>query len=210
MSPPKNVQELCSFLGMTTYSSRFIHNYATLCEPLTRQDTNLNWCSEEEAAFEKLKYELSSDTVMKYFNPKHEIDILVDASPVGLGAILSQGRKLWLMPAGVLLTLKQDHKPLERIWQKPKPPLKIERWGLRLQPYKLKITYQPGSENPADFMSRHPSSNPVKSREQSIAEQYVRFVMSEADPRAMTLAEVKMASSNDKNIQKAIEFVRIG
>jgi hypothetical protein len=33
-----------------------------------------------------------------------------------------------------------DHKPLERIWQKPKRPLRIERWGLRLQPYKLTIT----------------------------------------------------------------------
>ncbi|CAG2193657.1 unnamed protein product [Mytilus edulis] len=59
-------------------------------------------------------------------------------------------------------------------------------------------------------MSRHPSDNPVKSREQSIAEQYVRFVMSEAVPRAMTLDEVKMASSKDKTIQKAIEFVRTG
>ncbi|VDI62351.1 Hypothetical predicted protein [Mytilus galloprovincialis] len=88
MSPPKNVPELRSFLGMTTYSSRFIQNYATLCEPLrrlTRQDTNWNWGSEQEAAFEKLKCELSSDTVITYFNPKHEIDILVDASPVGLG-----------------------------------------------------------------------------------------------------------------------------
>ncbi|CAC5422697.1 unnamed protein product [Mytilus coruscus] len=58
--------------------------YATLCEPLrrlTRQDTNWNWCSEQETAFEKLKYELSSDTVMTYFNSKHDIDILVDASP---------------------------------------------------------------------------------------------------------------------------------
>ncbi|VDH91023.1 Hypothetical predicted protein [Mytilus galloprovincialis] len=78
-----------------------------------------------------------------------------------------------------------DHKPLERIWQKPKPPLRIERWGLRLQPYKLKITYQPGSENPADFMSRHPSDNPVKS-------------------------PGTIYSRTDKTIQKAIEFVRTG
>ncbi|VDI44299.1 Hypothetical predicted protein [Mytilus galloprovincialis] len=82
MPPPKNVPELRSFLGMTTFSSIFIQNYATLCEPLkrlTRQDTNWNW-----KAFDKLKYELSNDTVMTYFNPKHEVDILIDASPVGL------------------------------------------------------------------------------------------------------------------------------
>ena len=27
-----------------------------------------------------------------------------------------------------------DHKPLVHIWQKPNPPLRIARWGLRLQP----------------------------------------------------------------------------
>lgn len=103
-----------------------------------------------------------------------------------------------------------DHKPLERIWQKPKTPLRIERWGLRLQPYKLTVTYQPGSENPADFMSRHPSVMSIRSCEQSIAEHYVKFVMSEAIPRAMTLDEVKIASAKDKTIQNTIEFVRTG
>jgi len=34
--------------------------------------------------------------------------------------------------------------------------------------------------------------------------------MSDAIPRAMTLDEVKMASFQDKTIQKAIEFVRTG
>jgi hypothetical protein len=63
-------------------------------------------------------------------------------------------------------------------------PLRIERWGLRLQPYKLTITYQPGSDNPADFMSRHPSVKTIKSCEQSIAEHYVKFAMSQAIPRA--------------------------
>jgi hypothetical protein len=79
------------------------------------------------------------------------------------------------------------HKPLERVRQKPKPPLRIERWVLRLQPSKLTITYQPGSDNPADFMSRHPSVKTIKLCEQSKAEHYVKFVMSEVIPRAMTL-----------------------
>ena len=43
---------------------------------------------------------------------------------------------------------------------------RIERWGLRLQPYKLTITYQHGSDNPADCMSRHPSVKTIKSCEQ--------------------------------------------
>ena len=79
-----------------------------------------------------------------------------------------------------------------------KPPLRIERWDLRLQPFKLTITYQPGSDNPADFMSRHPFVKTIKSYEESIAVHYVNFFMSQAIPRAMTLDEVKIASSKDK------------
>lgn len=93
MSPPINVAELRSLLVMTNYSSRFIPRYATICEPLrrlTRQSTEWNWGAEQEAAFEKLKQELSSETVMTYFNPKLDINIYVDASPVGPGAIMSQ------------------------------------------------------------------------------------------------------------------------
>ena len=59
-------------------------------------------------------------------------------------------------------------------------------------------------------MSRYPSVKTIKSCEQLIAEHYVKFVMSEAIPRAMTLDEAKITSSKDKTIQKAIQFVRTG
>jgi hypothetical protein len=52
-------------------------------------------------------------------------------------------------------TVITDHKPLGTIWQKSRPPLRIERWGLRLQPFKFTIKYSPGKENMADYMSRH-------------------------------------------------------
>ena len=77
---------------MTNYSSRFIRNYASICEPLrrlTRHNIDWEWTSEQQEAFNNLKNELSSETVMTYFNRSLQIDILVDASPVGLGAIIS-------------------------------------------------------------------------------------------------------------------------
>lgn len=70
---------------MTSYCSRFIPDYATICEPLrrlTKQSVDYEW-TEEQAAFELLKDKLSSDTVISYFQPGKEIEILVDASPVG-------------------------------------------------------------------------------------------------------------------------------
>jgi hypothetical protein len=105
-----------------------------------------------------------------------------------------------------------DHKPLERIWQKAKPPLRIERWGLRLQPYKFSIEYRPGAKNPADYMSRHPDASEAKatSREQKFAEHYVNFIAETSTFPAMSLEEVKSATSQDKTLMKAIEYVRNG
>ena len=68
-----------------------------------------------------------------------------------------------------------DHKPLERIWEKQKPTLRIERWGLRLQSYKFVIKYRPGANNPVDYMSSHPV-NENKTIGRKLAEEYVNFV----------------------------------
>ena len=50
-----------------------------------------------------------------------------------------------------------DHKPLERLFNDPssKQPARIERWSLKLQPYRFHIEYRPGAQNPADYISRH-------------------------------------------------------
>ena len=123
-----------------------------------------------------------------------DTELIVDASPVGLGAVLTQvdhenkvnviayaSRALtpvekrysqtekealsivWgcehfhLYLYGSQFTLITDHKPLELIWSNPqsKLPARIERWGLRLQPYNMLILYKPGKNNPADYMSCH-------------------------------------------------------
>ena len=67
-----------------------------------------------------------------------------------------------------LFTIITDHEPLRCIWKKSRPPLRIERWGLRLQPYK--------SKNPTDYMSRNPINISGTHRHQKMAEQYVNFI----------------------------------
>ena len=89
-------------------------------------------------------------------------------------------------------TVITDHKPLEKIWTKPKPTLWIERWGLRLQPYKFKIKYRSGEENTADYLSRHPREDNVSSgHEEKVAEYYVNFICETSIPKAMSLDEIK-------------------
>ena len=51
-----------------------------------------------------------------------------------------------------------DNKAVELIFNNPRSFQKgpIQRWGLRLSPYKLKIIHEPGHSNLADYLSRHP------------------------------------------------------
>ena len=98
--PPQNPSEVKSLLGMLQYVSRFIPNYATITTPLrllTRQDTPWKWKQEEQRALDKLKEALIGDQVMSYFDPRKKTEILVDASPAGLGGLLMQTAKFLVM-----------------------------------------------------------------------------------------------------------------
>ena len=72
----------------------------------------------------------------------------------------------------------------------------------------MNIIYKPGKDNPSDYLSRHPLKNAGNDR--NLAEEYVNFITEKAVPNAITLDEVKLASINDKTIQKAIELTENG
>ena len=93
MDIPKNKEDVQSFLGMVNYSSRFIRNFSTLSEPLrrlTHKGQDFVWGEDQSKAFDSLKQALSSKPVIKYFDVNKESELLVDASPFGLGAMLIQ------------------------------------------------------------------------------------------------------------------------
>ncbi len=89
---PKNQSELISFLGAINYYSRYLPNLATLIEPLNAlrgQKATWKFGPEEKASFDKLKALLASDQVLAFYDPKLPIKIDTDASPVGLGVVMS-------------------------------------------------------------------------------------------------------------------------
>ena len=93
---PSTPTEVRSFLGMVNYCSRFIKNHADLTAPLrklTLKENDFSWTEECEQAFIKLKKCLASTKNLKFFNPKIKTELVVDASPIGLGAILCQIEK---------------------------------------------------------------------------------------------------------------------
>jgi len=90
---PDSPSEVRSFLGLVNFSARYIPDMATIAEPLrrlTHSKQTWKWEEEQENAFNALKRRLASTEVMAYFSTEAETRIIVDASPVGLGAILTQ------------------------------------------------------------------------------------------------------------------------
>ena len=90
---PTTVGEVRSLLGMANYSSHFISNFATITQPsrrLTHKEAKFIWGKEQEDAYQKLKTALVNIPVMGYFDTKNDSELIVDASPVGLSAILTQ------------------------------------------------------------------------------------------------------------------------
>ena len=115
--PPMNVAEVRSFLGMTQHVSRFIPQYATLAEPLrrlTKQDVPWKWSEVEQQGFTKLKDALTGTKVMAYFDPSKSTEIIVDDSPVGLGAIFTQEGRIVSYASRALTDVEQRYSQTDR------------------------------------------------------------------------------------------------
>ena len=89
---PKDVQELCSFLGLIQYYGKFMPNLSTLLHPLNellKADSKWNWTDAFDIAFKEAKKLLASTPVLSHYNPSLPICLAGDASAYGIGAIIS-------------------------------------------------------------------------------------------------------------------------
>ena len=95
---PRNVTELRSFIGMVNYYGKFIPNLATTLSPLyllLQKSTPWSWGSRQRCAFRDIKELLRSGRVLTHFDDGLPLILACDASPYGLGAVLSHR-----MPSG--------------------------------------------------------------------------------------------------------------
>uniref|UniRef100_H3A6Z3 Gypsy retrotransposon integrase-like protein 1 n=1 Tax=Latimeria chalumnae TaxID=7897 RepID=H3A6Z3_LATCH len=240
LETPTNATEVRSLLGMINFCCRFIPQYATLTQPL--RELTKEWSAKHEEALTKLQETLLCPPVLAYFDSDRETEILVDASPVGLTAILAQKDQdtqlqhiiafasraltpieqcylqterealavVWacehfhICVCGTPFLVYTDHKPLVAIYGNPKskPPARIERWSLLLQPYNVTVVYREGKSNHADYMSRHPAKGTrLTSHEEMIAEEFVNYVVLHTVPVALMLEDIKSATSSDPTLQ---------
>ena len=95
---PKNVQELRAFLGLLNYYAKFIPKLASLLHPLhelLRAKHPWSWTKACAAIFAEAKSKLTSAPVLAHFSSTLPLVLAADASPYGVGAVLSH-----IMPTG--------------------------------------------------------------------------------------------------------------
>ena len=91
VKPPSNTSKVRIFLGLVTYRSKFVPNFAATAEPLrrlTHQKADFIWNGEQESAFSKIKTFIFKTPVLSCFYPAFETKIVADASKQDLDAVL--------------------------------------------------------------------------------------------------------------------------
>ena len=96
------------------------------------------------------------------------------------------------------IVVATHHKPLLGVFMKTTQSIRLERIALRCQDYDFTLTYEPGSENIADGLSRLPLNTSVT--ETSFVEEHVSFVKS-ADA-LLSIDEIKEVGQSDPELQE--------
>ena len=102
---------------MAQYVSRFIPGYSdvtTALRGLTHKDVPWEWKSEHQQALDNLKVKLASVCTVQYFDATKPSKVLVDASPVGIRAILCQDDKVVSCASRALSSVEQRYSQTER------------------------------------------------------------------------------------------------
>lgn len=95
MPTPTSKQDLKRLLGMVNYLQKFAPNLSEVTAPmrdLLKEGNQFRWDEQVQGcSFKRVKEILSAAPVLKYFDPKDDVELQCDASDRGLGACLVQG-----------------------------------------------------------------------------------------------------------------------
>lgn len=91
---PKSVKEVQWFLGFANFYRKFIRDFSSVAAPLSAltkaKNTHFAWSPEVDEAFQVLKGRFTSAPVLTMPDSSRGFIVEVDASDLGVGAVLSQ------------------------------------------------------------------------------------------------------------------------
>ena len=90
---PRDITQLKSFLGLINYYRKFLPDLSSLLAPLNnllQKGVKWTWTEAQQTTFDEAKQLLQSSVVLAHYDPSKELVLACDASPYGVGAVLSQ------------------------------------------------------------------------------------------------------------------------
>lgn len=132
------------------------------------------WSDIKQKASTKLKI-LTGASIIAYFEPNKQMDIIIDVSPVWIGTILNQKGKVmqaewkrnvsgsiccWVLLSLLVQVKIQGNNRSQTTFRYCQKPVMIHReyWRLWFMPNEYELIYHLGwnEKNPADYLSQHP------------------------------------------------------
>ena len=166
MKPPKNLQNLKSFLGLVNYPNRSSPTLADSTSPLRAlcdKETLFTWESSKQALFEAIKKDFTSAPVLALFDQSKAGTIQSDASEKGLLAVLLQDEKPVIYASRILTETKQRYSNIERELLSVVFTLKRFHNCVYRSQYDVNIEYLKEKDNViADALSRVPPQSTPK------------------------------------------------
>ena len=89
---PTNLHQLRSWLGLVNYYNKYLPMASTKLKPLydlERKDVAFIWTTDCDKSFNETKKALMHSKALAHYNPELPVVIATDASPYGIGAVMS-------------------------------------------------------------------------------------------------------------------------
>ncbi len=125
LSPPKNIKELCHFLGMVQYYCDLRAKRSKMLAPLTdlvgecgqtkvtrakgTKKVPRHWNEVHQKAFDAIKATIAKDVVLAYPDYSKTFEVYTDASSTQLGSVITQSNRLLAFFSRKLLETQQKY-----------------------------------------------------------------------------------------------------